>query len=93
MFCIAYAFKGRAHVFVGRVKAVSHSSCRTSAILKYFCPLPSIVIGQIIKSLESGTTADDNKIMKCFPACKKLTLKTPITTAADDKFCDIFPNF
>ena len=22
-----------------------------------------------------------------------LTLKTPITTAADDKFCDIFPNF
>ena len=23
----------------GRVKIVSHSSCRTSAILKYFCPL------------------------------------------------------
>ena len=23
----------------------------------------------------------------------KLTLKTPITTAADDKFCDILPNF
>ena len=22
-----------------------------------------------------------------------LTLKAPITTAADDKFCDIFPNF
>ena len=22
-----------------------------------------------------------------------LTLKTPITTAADDKFCNIFPNF
>ena len=24
---------------------------------------------------------------------KELTLKAPITTAADDKFCDIFPNF
>ena len=24
---------------------------------------------------------------------KTLTLKAPITTAADDKFCDIFPNF
>ena len=23
----------------GRVRIVSHSSCRTSAILKYFCPL------------------------------------------------------
>ena len=26
-------------MFAGRVKIVSHSSCRTSAILKYFCPL------------------------------------------------------
>ena len=24
---------------------------------------------------------------------KELTLKAPITTAADDKFCDNFPNF
>ena len=39
MFFIAYAFKGQVHVFAGRVKIVSHSSCRTSAILKYFCPL------------------------------------------------------
>ena len=23
----------------------------------------------------------------------KLTLKAPITTAADDKYCDFFPNF
>ena len=23
----------------------------------------------------------------------QLALKAPITTAADDKFCDIFPNF
>ena len=27
------------HAFAGRVKVVSHSSCRTSAIFKYFCPL------------------------------------------------------
>ena len=39
MFYIAYAFKGHVHVFAGQVKTVSHSSCRTSAILKYFCPL------------------------------------------------------
>ena len=28
-----------------------------------------------------------------FECIKFLTLKAPITTAADDKFCDIFPNF
>ena len=39
MFSIAYAFKGQVQVFAGRVKIVSHSSCRTVAILKYFCPL------------------------------------------------------
>ena len=38
-FFIAYTFKGHMHVFAGRVKIVSHSSCRTSAILKYFCHL------------------------------------------------------
>ena len=39
MFFIAYAFKGQVHVFAEQVKIVSHLSCRTSAILKYFCPL------------------------------------------------------
>ena len=39
MFFIAYAFKGQVHVFAGQVKVVSHSSCKTSAIFKYFCPL------------------------------------------------------
>ena len=39
VFFIAYTFKGQVHVFAGRVKIVSHSSCRTSAILKYFCPM------------------------------------------------------
>ena len=39
MFFSAYTFKGQVHVFAGQVKIVSHSSCRTSAILKYFCPL------------------------------------------------------
>ena len=38
MFCIAYTFKGHVHVFAGGVKAVSHWSCRTSAIFKYFFP-------------------------------------------------------
>ena len=39
MFFIAYDFKGQVPVFAGLVKVVSHSSCRTSAILKYFSPL------------------------------------------------------
>ena len=39
MFFIAYHFKGQVHVFAALVKIVSDSSCRTSAILKYFCPL------------------------------------------------------
>ena len=39
MFFIVYAFKGQVHVFAGQVKILSHSSCRTSAIEKYFCPL------------------------------------------------------
>ena len=42
-FIIAYAFKGQVHVFAGQVKIVSHLSCRTSAIFKYFCPLNSIL--------------------------------------------------
>ena len=42
MFFIAYAFKGQVHVFAGQVKIVSHSSCRSSAILKYFCPLQTL---------------------------------------------------
>ena len=39
MFSIAYAFKGQVLLFAGQVKIESHSFCRTSAILKYFCPL------------------------------------------------------
>ena len=39
MFFIEYAFKGQVRVFAGQVKIVSHSSCKTSAILKYICPL------------------------------------------------------
>ena len=38
---IAYTFKEQVHVFAGRVKIVSHLSCRKSAILKYLCPLVS----------------------------------------------------
>ena len=31
-----------------------------------------------------------DSILKTF---KNLTIKAPITTAADDKFCNIFPNY
>ena len=43
MFFIAFTFKGQVHVFAGRVKSVSHSSCRAIAILKYLCPLKSFI--------------------------------------------------
>ena len=36
---LGYAFSGQVHVFAGQVKIVSHLFYRTSAILKYFCPL------------------------------------------------------
>ena len=39
MFFIAYAFKEQVPVFAGQLKIVSHLSCRTKAIFKYFCPL------------------------------------------------------
>ena len=50
MFFIAYAFKGQVHLFAGRVKVVSHSSCRTCAIFKYFCPLHTSDTNQLTES-------------------------------------------
>ena len=51
MFFIAYAIKGQVRVFAGRVKIVSHSSCRTSTILNYFCPLllSEYILQKIVK--------------------------------------------
>ena len=40
MFFIAYTFNGQVHVFAGRVKIVSHTSCRTSAIFIYWIIIP-----------------------------------------------------
>ena len=41
---LKHAFKGQVHVFAGRVKIVSHSSCRTSTILKFFCSLQGVML-------------------------------------------------
>ena len=51
MFFIEYTYKGQVHgiVFAGQVKIVCHSSCRTSTILKYFCPLVSITARRVWK--------------------------------------------
>ena len=54
IFFIAYTFKGQVHGFAGRVKIVSHSSCRTSAILKYFCPLSFCQLGPSINRLATN---------------------------------------
>ena len=48
MFFIAYTFKGQVHVFAGRVKTVIHSSCMTSAILNYFCPLQNLSSAAVV---------------------------------------------
>ena len=42
LYCIYMLFKGQVLVFAVRVKIVSHSSCWTSAIFKYFCHLQQI---------------------------------------------------
>ena len=47
MFFIAYAFKGHVYAFAGGVKVVSHSSCRTIAIFKYFCPLLFVIVSSV----------------------------------------------
>ena len=39
-----------------------------------------------LKEFLGKQSADDNKNLQNYPACKELTLKVPITTAADDKF-------
>ena len=39
-------------MFVGQVKIVCHSSCRTSAILKHFCPLTRALVGPGMHKLE-----------------------------------------
>ena len=51
MFFIAYAFKGQVHVFAGRVKIVSHSSCRTSAVFRYFCALIYTFVVDMLQKL------------------------------------------
>ena len=63
MFFIAYAFKGQVHGFTGQVKIVSHSSCRTSAILKHYCPLQSkiwclLAKHKVLKKSRSGYIQD-----------------------------------
>ena len=69
MFFIAYAFKGQVHVFAGRVKIVSHLSCRSSAIYKYFCPLsPKIglekflILNEAIMHLFADILSDTKRI-------------------------------
>ena len=58
MFFIAYAFKGQMHEFAGRVKIVSHSSCRTSAILIFLSPgSPEATLAKMTHCWKSRVTA------------------------------------
>ena len=60
MFFIAYTFKGWVNVFAGHVKIISHSPCRTSAILNYFCPLKTSYI-EALKVLDNWV---HNRLLK-----------------------------
>ena len=72
MFFIAYMYTFNGQVHAGEVKIVSHSSCRTSALLKYFCPLPSLTEG---KFLEQEIKENHNIQILClhplFKVCKE----------------------
>ena len=65
MFFIAYAFKGQVHVFAGPVKIVSHSSCRTSAIFKYFCPLLRMANFYESVDKDGNTKLQENENLVC----------------------------
>ena len=66
IFFVAYGSKGQVLVFAGQVKIESHLSCRTSAILKYFCPL-SLGIDQVKLETCKGTQCVV-KVSKCLRA-------------------------
>ena len=66
-----------------------------------------IIISSIKRDVALAKSADPNEMLRCAVFClgiwcllkyafsflRSLTLKVRITNAADDKFCDIFPNF
>ena len=58
----AYIFKGHVHVFAGRVKIVSHSSCRTSAILKFFHPVMHHLPGTLTSKPTSKPWSRSNDV-------------------------------
>ena len=60
MFFTAYAFKGQVHEFAGQVKTVSHSSCRTGAILKYFCSLLYFKLSEGLQGLATIYKQQEN---------------------------------
>ena len=74
MFFIAYTFKGHVHAFAGQVKVVSHSSCRTSAIFKYFCPLHygESLYKQFKETLITAMMIDHNKRYSMFSSFRDI---------------------
>ena len=64
MFFIAYIFNRQVHVSAGQVKIVSHLSCKTSAILKYFCPLYGVNLFFYFTSKHNGVGAQKNRLIE-----------------------------
>ena len=79
------------HQFKKKQTNLSHKPIDKSMKLKNISQ-PKHMLWVLKRIVSTSTkTMDKNKFHK---KCSLiLTLKAPITTAADDKFCDIFPNF
>ena len=85
--------------FIGRVKIVSHSSCRTSPILKYFCPLKgknmayllsvlSTVLLTSLRYLERVSSKVDRRLLSFGKSCAALDTLVRWSNQADTKsFC------
>ena len=54
---------------------------------------PAAMCNASFCGISSGPTLFTKVPVYWYPVYKRLTLKAPITTAADDNFCDIFPSF
>ena len=64
---------------------------REAKVLKFGLSLHLYSYFVYASSKGSGESAKTRPSLRC--SLIQLTLKAPITTAADDKFCNTFPNF
>ena len=77
-------------MFAGRVKSVSHSSCRTSAILTKFCPLRSFSYDSFVK-FHGKKIGNYNMTMPGRVAQSVMCLTTDASLTADPGVASLIP--